>query len=489
MSRYRARPKRSKTGWVVGIIVAAALVAMAAILVHLRGRPDEPFESPVATSPEPSLLPEPAAATKPASRPAPVAPPETKPAATSPAVEPPPATEPAAPVHEPIFGLPAHESEHFLIYSNASDELKADVAMRLEALHAEYRCEMADVFEPSDAKAKALFIGDPDLFVQAGGEPYAPGVFRVLVDQNGNPVDGVGPRLVLRNSGDSIYLEITSLMQHEGWHQFCWHHVRKWAPIWWDEGTAHHYQYSVWTGDYMIHGGIHGSVLQVLLESAPSFMPLRDLLTLDDRNWRAWQGQVGFWSPYMESWSLIHFLKYAKGGAYEPLLNAYIADVAAGRDTAGSAEAIAALEGRWIQWLRSLQVTTTHVKFFEAIAAMLTGHLARAQLNGQTFESIDEFLTAAKAGKLQLGPIGSDTWLPRSIMGECVRYIDMYGKGYADRGDGPFEMVLEYVDGVPAARVKLAKVTLDIRATATVVDGRVASVKIEHLSQAHPDMQ
>ncbi|KKO00669.1 hypothetical protein LCGC14_0124430 [marine sediment metagenome] len=484
---------------------------MVAIVVHLRGRTDEPFESPVATSPEPSLPPEVAAATKPATRPAPVAPPATKPAATSPAVElvttspaigpvvastaaAPVTTSPAvelraakpaappAPVHEPIFGLPAYASEHFLIYSNASAEGVADAAARLENMYAEFRRDFADVYEPSDTRAKAFFIGNKDAFEAAGGVPGPPGAFRVIGDS-------VGPRLLVRHGGDNMYIEITQLVQHEGWHQFCWDHIRQRAPIWVDEGLGYYYSNAIWTGDLTIHGGINPSVYRNLSAATSNFMPVGDLVGLNDTSWQFWQRQVGFWPPYMEVWSIIYFLKHADGGQHEPLLRQYIADVAAGADTSASLGAIVALQDRWMGWLNSFKPTATHVKFFEAIAATLTGHLARAQINGQTFESIDEFLTAAKAGKLQLGPIGSDTWLPRSIMGECVRYINMFGKGYVARGDGPFEMVLEYVDGVPAARVKLGKVTLDIRATATVIDGRVVSVKIEHLSQAHPDMQ
>lgn len=404
-------------------------------------------------------------------------------------VEPPISVVPVEPVYEPQFGLEAYPTEHYLLYSSAPEHLKADVAMRLEAHHAALRKEMADVFTPSADKAKAFFIGDPELFVKAGGEPHAPGVFRVLVDQNGNWADSVGPRLVLRNFGDAIYLEITSLMQHEGWHQFNWHHVRKWAPIWLDEGLAHYYQYSVWTGDTTIHGGIHGVVYQNLMQCAPAFTPVRELLTFDDNLWRAWQGQVGFWPPYMESWSLIHFLKYADGGVHEPVFKTYLADVVAGRDTTESGGAIAALEGRWLQWLQSLQPTSTHGKFFEGIAAMLAGHLARCHINGQDFDSMASFLAAADAGELELGEIGSETWLPASVMGECKRYLQMYGQGYAANGMGPFEVEIEMVGDLPTARVRLPAIGMDLHGVATVSGGRVTGVTVRGLETIQPGMR
>ena len=452
------RKPASSSSWVVAVVVVVAVAAIGGVALHLSCRDEPP----------------PTQTTEPPPPPKPPAPPE------------PP--EPPTPANA-HFGLTPRHTQHYRLYTSAPEHLRLDVVIRLDAIHDEYRREMAGVFTPSDDKAKVFFIGDPDLFVEAGGEPHAPGVFRVLVDQDGNPVDDVGPRLLLRNSGDAIYLEVTSLMQHEAWHQFNWHHVRQWAPIWWDEGLAHHYQYSVWTGDTMIHGGIHGVVYENLTSSLGSFISLRDLLSLDDANWRAWQGQVGFWPPYMESWSLIHFLKYADGGAHEPLLEQYTADLAAGRDTAASAEAIIALEEQWVAWLYSLQPSSTHGKFFEAMTAMLAGHLARCRINGQRFESMDAFLAAAEAGTLDLGPFGSPTWLPASVMGECKRYIDMFGHGYANQGYGPLELGIEYVNGLPTARVQLLAIGLDLRGAATVSAGRVTGVTVTGLETIQPAMR
>ncbi len=397
--------------------------------------------------------------------------------------------EPQEPVYERQFGLEAYPTEHYLLYSSAPDELKADVAMRLEVIHDEYRREMADVFASSDEKAKAFFIGDPGLFVEAGGVPGPPGIFRVLVNPDGSWADSVGPRLILRNSGDSIYLEVTSLLQHEGWHQFNWHHVRQWAPIWFDEGLATYYSYGLWTGDRMLYGGINPTYFQLLGESIPGFVSLTDLLHMGEGQWAAWEQQVSFWPRYMQSFSVIQFLKHADGGAHEPVLKAYIADVAAGRDATASIDAIVALEGRWAQWLQTLPQTYTHGTFFEAIAATLAGHLARCQINGQKFDSMADFLAAADAGQLKLGPIGSDTWLPASVMAEYKRYMDILAGMYGSSQYGAPVYELEVVDGAPTALVKLDSIGLHLRGVATVSGGRVTDVTVQGLETIQPAMR
>jgi len=375
-----------------------------------------------------------------------------------------------------MFGLPGYASEHYVLYSNGPEDVRTDIIMRLEVLYDEYQRQMCDVFTPSDAKGKVFFIGDKDEFVRAGGYPNAPGIFRAIDDE-------VGPRLLVRDPGNALYIHIAQLMQHEGWHQFNWDHVRQYSPIWLDEGLATYFQYGMWTGDMMIYGGLLPDYFNILADgiSKQHLRPLGDLMALDDGAWQYWQSIDGFWAPYMQSWSVIQFLKYADGGAHKHLLDAYIADVAAGADTSASVAAIAAMQDRWSQWLMSIGPTSTHGRFFEAIAAMLAGHLARAQINGQTFESMDAFLAAVDNAELQLGPVGSPTWLPPTVMSECKQMIAYFSKFYAHYGLGTLELELENVEGVPTARVMVRDCGIDIRATAEIVDGKVAGVQITHL--------
>lgn len=384
---------------------------------------------------------------------------------------------------EAIFGLPAYETPHYRLYSNAPEESLSDVALRMETMYEEYGYAMHEVLKPYDGRGKVFFIDEGELFVQAGGRPHAPGVFRQAFDE-------VGPRLLLRNSGEAVYIEFTQLIQHEAWHQFGWHHVREGMPIWLDEGLAHHFSYGIWTGDRVVYGGIHILVLHLLRQNMPHFMPLADFLQLDDDSWATRQSQVGFWAPYMQAWSLIHFLRYADDGQHAAVLEALMKDVAAGRDTQKSRDAIVKLEGRWKKWLASLDRTTTHVAFFEAIAATLAGHLARVQLNGQTFDSVDAFRRAAREGKMRLGEPGDATWLPASVMIECERYLTQFSKYYEHIGRGPVVVKMEAINGETAVRVKVGDGSgLNLRAVAEVTDGRLVDVKVEGLDTVGTEFQ
>jgi len=443
-ARRRSKPKQPIVAWALAGL-AALVVAGIVIGLSVHGSKRDQSQE-VVTAPQP-----------------------TEPVEPSPEPQP----EPPQRTYERIYGLPGMGTEHYVLYSSAAPELKADITMRLEHMYTDYSRDMADVFTPSNEKAKVFFIGDQQIYEAAGGE--ALGTFR-------GDNDTVGPRLLLRNAGDSVYLEITSLMQHEGWHQFCWSHVRQYAPIWLDEGLAMYYQFGVWTGDTTVYGGLYSVYFDILANSVNSnhLRPFGDFLALSDADWRYWQSIDGFWAPYMQSWSVIQFLKHANGGAHKHLLDAYIADVAAGVDTTASARAIADMQDRWFQWLATLGPTSTHGRFFEAIAAILTGYLARAHLNGQTFESMDAFLAAAESGELELGPIGSDTWLPPSVMDECKRSIEFFRHFYAGYGLGTLELELEHTDGLPGARVRIRDCNIDVRGTAKMAGGRV-DVQITHL--------
>jgi len=359
--------------------------------------------------------------------------------------------------------------------------------MRLEAMYADYSHEMQGVMKANDVKNLAFFFTDQAAHDATFAPQPAPPTGAVFwaPDPNGN--DSVGPRLVMHRSIDNIHYEMTRLVQHEGWHQFNWNHVAEYSPVWLDEGLAVYYSFGVWTGDMTVYGGLLPDYFNMLADGinhpeGPRLKPLIELMAMSDAGWREWQDDHGFWAPYMQSWSVIQFLKHADGGAHQHLLDAYIADLAAGADATDSARAIVDLQDRWGQWLLSLTPTSTHGRYFEAIAAILAGHLARAQLNGQTFESMDAFLAAAYSGELQLGPVGSDTWLPPSVMEECKRTVEYFRDFYAAHGAGTLELALEHTSGVPTARVTISQSNIDVRATAKITDGKVTGVTITHVT-------
>ncbi len=396
---------------------------------------------------------------------------------------------PLAPEFPAELGFDAYATDRYLLYCDAPAEIKADLAMRLEMFYDVYRDVVGDLYNPGDgSRAKVFFIPDQTAFVAAGGPGHAPGVFIVPPDPN----DTVGPRLLIQRGTGFIYLELSQLLQHEAWHQFNQLHLQPYSPIWFDEGMATYISYGIWTGDYVVPGSINHGYQYLLIQCVPHFMPISQLLSLGDGEWFAYQAyvsqicqdneldDVGFWTPYMESWSLIQFLKHANGGAYASLLNDYVADLVAGRDASASAAAIAALENEWYIWVQVLaaQPMATGGKFQEAIVATFAGHVARASINGQRIDSIDGLVALVEAGRLNLGAIGSDTWLPASVFNESNRYLGFLRQGCEAYGHSAPVLSIEAVNGVPGVRMRIDSMGVNLFGVATIDNGQVTGVTV-----------
>jgi predicted Zn finger-like uncharacterized protein len=469
----RAPAPAGKSGgvWIVLLILAVAIGLAAAIVIPRLVGPErsEDEGTQVATAPE------------------------EHPAPQGDTAEPEPAPEPVEVETFPAaFGFDAYATDRYLLYCDAPPEVKADLGMRLEVFYDVYRDLVGDQYNPGDAmRANVFFIPDHAAYVAAGGPPQAPGVFIVPPD----PADTVGPRLLIQRGTGFVYMELSQLLQHEAWHQFNQLHLQPYSPVWFDEGAATYLSYSIWTGDYVISGSINHAYRHLLSQCIPHFMPLSQLMSLDDGQWFMFQNYVsqncqaagiedmGFWTPYMESWSLIYFLRHANGGQYAGLLDNYISDLVAGRDPAGSIEAIVALENEWFGWMQwfAQQPMATGGRFQEAIVATFTGHLARASIHGQQFNSVDDLIAAAENGALNLGEIGSPTWLPGSVFNEASRYLGFLQQGCAQYGHSAPEFTIETINGVPSVRMRIDSMGINLLGQATISNGQVTRVTVTGL--------
>ena len=431
-------------------------------------RRDQPAEAP---------------ATKPAESPTEAPTTEPKETPTKPVAETPAPTE--ADPEDYIFGLPPHDTEHYTIYCDISDEFVADAAIRFERMHAEYSELFAEVLKPSRDKQLVFIFQEREPFVAAGGHHFMPGIS--LVTQS-----PPGPRLMVVNPTTMIDPQRDHLLRHEGWHHFKAYEIPNRLPVWLDEGMGEYLGYSIWAGDETVHGLIRGEGYHQLVQVVQSgqAMTLRQLLSLTDADWmqavNEGRGQVG----YAQAWSVVHFLMSADGGKYRPALARYITDIVRGRDTKRSSAAIVALEGAYRQWLQSLNPTTTHARYYEAMVRMLCSYLGRAHVRGQRFESAEEFLAAAQSGKLDLPPMGDEQWLPPTLMDECLWMLGQLGGGYSGQGAERIPMVweLKYVANVPRLHLTADYVDIEVIGTPRIRRGKVAGVSFRHLRDEPPSL-
>ena len=380
---------------------------------------------------------------------------------------------------DPIFDLEPHESDNYILYANKSPEMIADVLFRLEAMHEEYSRVMSKHYRPAVEKFKVFLFDNREAFVAAGGHPVMPGI---SITHTAWP----GPRLMMMCPGGKLEVHQDHLLRHEVWHHFCAVNLPGRFPIWLDEGLAEFFGYAIWTGDGVIYGMVRPEAYQSLIGYVKQrrLMPLKTLLALTGAQWYQTAGTDKGWMGYMQSWSLVTFLMTANNGRYAGDMRAYIDAVCKGQDLNGPAQRLQSRESVYRKWLGMLTPTFTHEKFYEAVTAILTSHLARAHARGQRFASASAFMEMARNGRLNLPPAGDDQWLPPSLMSECFWMVDQIHQGY--RG---FRIKIVYVDDQPIVRLTADYVDLDLEGRFTLTDGEVTSVDVKHLKPVPVDLE
>ena len=243
--------------------------------------------------------------------------------------------------------------------------------------------------------------------------------------------------------------------------------------------------YGIFTGDGTVEGTIRPAVYYSLLESAPQFEPLSEFFKIDSAEWYRRTGNGTVWASYMQGWSLVHFLRHADNGRHSKLLDDYIADVAAGRDTASAQRKIIALESRYKRWINGLTFSDEHTKFYEALAGILTSHLARAHAEGQRFDDGDDFLQAFREGTLKMPPSGDANWLPPSLRSSGLWYLTQMDAAY-----GACDVEIGYRNGRPGLRLTHSSAGIDLRGMFTLEsDGEVESVDVTWLRTPPDDLE
>ncbi len=117
-------------------------------------------------------------------------------------------------------------------------------------------------------------------------------------------------------------------------------------------------------------------------------------------------------------------------------------------------------------------------KFYEAMTAMMTSHLARAHARGQRFESAEDFLAQAAGQTLNLPTFGEIQWLPDTLREEMLWWHERLTGGHGHIG-----MELNYLEGGFAELVVSQPVFgLELRGTFAVEAGAVKGVAVEYVS-------
>jgi hypothetical protein len=383
----------------------------------------------------------------------------------------------------PLFGLSAHTTEHYIIYSQLSEEGTYDIARRLEVLYDYYAQRFSNVYYPINFPKVVCLFNNKEDYIAAGGHPTMPGLFMGGGDEH-------GARLMMRFDEGNIgaFLSSCPLMYHEAFHQFVAVEIsqagnvnRQW-PTWLDEGQSTFFNNISWTGDGWLEGNARFEMVASAIQHRPSFIPLTDLLNIDGAGWHQLLAEHKVWACYMESWMLIHFLHYAEDGKYRPLFDTYVEQTSTGQDKTETTKQIIALEPKFTAWCderlndMNTDMVMTGAKYYELITAIATSHLARAHARGQRFESGADFLAKAQADQLDLPPRGDAQWLPKTLREEMLFFYNQITQS------GPITFEVEYDrDGQPGLRVHQPRYALELVGRFELdAIGQVTSVDVEY---------
>lgn len=380
-----------------------------------------------------------------------------------------------------LLTMPGLRTEHYTIYSQLSDEVTADLALRLEAMYDYYAQRFKDVYRPIPFPKRVFLFNNRKDFVAAGGHPTMPGQFIGGGDE-------VGARLMMIfQEGDlGAFMASCPLMYHEGFHQFRAIEIseagnvnRAW-PRWLDEGYANVFNNITWTGDGWVDGVLRPETIYSIMSNAANFITLDDLLN-NDGAWLEMIADGKLWSLYMESASMVFFLDHVDSGKYRSLLARCVQELSNAQRPEQTLKDIVVLEPEYLQWLSArLNEHVTAAKYYEIFTAMLTSHVARAHARGQRFSSGDDLLAKAREGQLDMPPVGSDQWLPDGLLHEMMWYYTMLSESY-----DPFEVDIEYPTegGTPLIHVRHPRFGLELEGAFKLKDSnKIASVDIVYIA-------
>ncbi|MEM9882997.1 MAG: DUF1570 domain-containing protein [Planctomycetota bacterium] len=249
-------------------------------------------------------------------------------------------------------GLTAYATTHYHLHTNLSRREAVPYGRHLDAVYEQYAERFArygdrpagrmDVYLFRTRAQYLHFLETNDVAAHGSG-----GVFFVTHDLRGLATwtDGHPRRQTFRT------------LQHEGFHQFAWHHFGPQLPHWVNEGLAQYFEDAVPTATGLSLG----------LADAGRVERVRDAITrrrtlsfaaVANSGRAEWLAALRY-DPdhagllYAQSWSLVYFLIHGEGGRHRPAFEDYLRRLAEGetdRDAFTAAFGgvrIATLETRW----------------------------------------------------------------------------------------------------------------------------------------------
>ncbi len=125
-------------------------------------------------------------------------------------------------------------------------------------------------------------------------------------------------------------------LQHEGFHQFAWHHLGRQLPTWINEGLAQYFEDAVFLESGMVLGlgDPHRIALVQDALDVGYALETRDLISLSSRQWSHTLNTNASRSEllYAQAWSIVYFMIHGDDGRYLRSFEVYLRLISDGLD-------------------------------------------------------------------------------------------------------------------------------------------------------------
>ncbi len=301
-----------------------------------------------------------------------------------------------------------YESKYYILYSDLAAEVVEEAEHRITVMAEEYHQRTKGFAGQITKKLPFYLFKDPADYYAAGGLQGSAGVFN-------------GEKLMAIGNAD-LGIDVWHIIQHEGFHQFVHAVIGGAIPIWVNEGLAEYFGEGVYTGDGYVMGVVPQQRLariKAWIQSGKT-ISIKGMMKLQHETWNAQLSLVN----YDQAWSMVYFLAHGKGGRYQDEFNKFLKLASRSTNweeawnTAFGGGATREFERQWKEYWEAMPVNPSAELHAKASVATLTSFYARAFSQKQYFETFDEFLAAAKSGKLKSH---EKDWLPPRLLERELR--------------------------------------------------------------------
>jgi hypothetical protein len=333
------------------------------------------------------------------------------------AARPLPAAAPRADQTEEPSGLKFYQSPYYDVYSDLEPERVQEAILRMTRMAEEYHDRTREFSGVIRSKFPFYLFRNPADYYAAGGLPGSAGVFMVR--------GGEAKLMAIAGEKDTGFT--WHVVQHEGFHQFAHAVIGGQLPPWLNEGLADYFGEGIYTGDGMVTGLVPPRRCKKVQEAIRGhhFKSVKNMMLLSGRQWNSEMDGTN----YDMAWSMVHFLAHGDNGKYQQAFSSFVREIGRNRpwdkaweDNFGSADGF---EKRWSDWWLAQDPWVTRDLYVKATVSTMASYVGRAAIQKQTFDNLDEFTAAAKAGTIK---IGKDDWLPPTLIQSMLSIKDQLGK-------------------------------------------------------------